>query len=374
MSPVLEHGRVGESARRIDGAPKTSGAYLYGGDLSAPELLHGLTLRSPHAAAHIRRLDVTAALAAPGVHAVLTAGDVPGRSTYGLEIADQPVLAAGEVRYQGEPVALVAAETVEQARDALAVIEVDYEPVEPLVDMEAALDPRARRLHPFGNVLRHVHIAHGDVAAVEADIWVDRYYETGMQDQAPLGPEGGLAVPAADGGVDLFVATQWLHVDRRQVAACLGLPEDLVRVTLAGVGGAFGAREDVSVQIHAALLARSTGRPVKMAYGRDESFHGHVHRHPSRIWIRYGATRDGRLVAADVRLLLDGGAYASSSPAVLANAATFAAGPYEIPNVRIEGPSSTRTTRRAGRCAASAPRRSASRTSRRSTSWPRRCG
>jgi CO/xanthine dehydrogenase Mo-binding subunit len=158
-----------------------------------------------------------------------------------------------------------------------------------------------------------------------------------MQDQGALGPEAGLAVPAADGGVDLYAITQWLHVDRRQLAPCLGLPEELVRITVAGVGGAFGSREDLHVQLHACLLALRTGRPVKMVYGREESFHGHVHRHPSRTWIRYGATHDGRLVAADVRLLLDGGAYASSSPAVLANASTFAAGPYEVPNVRIEG-------------------------------------
>ncbi len=141
---------------------------------------------------------------------------------------------------------------------------------------------------------------------------VEGYYETAMQDQAALGPEGGLAVPADDGGVDLYVATQWLHVDRQQIAPCLGLPEEKVRLTLAGVGGAFGSREDISIQIHASLLALRTGRPVKMAYGREESFHGHVHRHPSRTWIRYGATADGMLVSADVRLLLDGGAYASS--------------------------------------------------------------
>ena len=158
-----------------------------------------------------------------------------------------------------------------------------------------------------------------------------------MQDQAALGPEAGLAVPAGDGGVDLYVSTQWLHMDRTQIAPCLGLPEELVRVTLAGVGGSFGSREDIHMHIHACLLALRTGRPVKMSYGREESFHGHVHRHPSRTWIRYGATREGRLVAAEVRLLLDGGAYASSSPAVVANASTFAAGPYEVPNVRIEG-------------------------------------
>jgi len=328
---------VGTSARRIDGEPKVRGSYLYGSDLAAAEMLWGVTLRSPYASARIGGIDVWAALQADGVRAVLTADDVPGRKTFGLEISDQPVLADEVIRYEGEPVALVAADTLEQALTALELIHVDYEPTTPLVDMEAALEPGAPRLHEFGNVLRHVHIVHGDAEHAGADVWVDGYYETAMQDQAPLGPEGGLAIPASDGGIDLYVTTQWLHVDRQQIAPCLGLPEGKVRLTLAGIGGAFGSREDLHVQIHASLLALRTGRPVKMTYGREESFHGHVHRHPSRTWIRYGATSDGRLVVADVRLLLDGGAYASASPAVLANASTFAAGPYVVPNVRIEG-------------------------------------
>ncbi|HEU4943377.1 MAG TPA: molybdopterin cofactor-binding domain-containing protein [Gaiellaceae bacterium] len=330
-------GGVGESARRVDGAPKVTGAFEYATDLSADGMAWGATVRSPHASARIRSIDTTDATRSPGVLAVLTADDLPGKTTYGLEFADQPVLAADVVRHEGEAVALVAAETREEARRGAELVEVDYEPLPAVTDMEQALEPGAPQVHEYGNVLRHVHIVHGDPDESEAEVWAEGYYETAMQDQAPLGPEGGLAVPAADGGVDLRVNTQWLHVDRQQIAPCLGLPEEEVRITLAGVGGAFGSREDVHVQIHACLLALRTGRPVKMAYGREESFHGHVHRHPSRTWIRYGATRDGRIVAADVRLLLDGGAYASSSPAVLANASTFAAGPYDIPNVRIEG-------------------------------------
>jgi CO/xanthine dehydrogenase Mo-binding subunit len=327
---------VGDSARRVDGLPKVTGAFAYGSDLQADGMLCGATLRSPYASARIRAIDVSAALGATGVAAVVTAADLPGRTTFGLEFCDQPVLAGDVVRYAGEPVAIVAAETAEQARQAAASIQVEYDPLPPVVDMEEALREGGPQVHEFGNVLRHVHILHGDPGAAEADVWVEGYYETAMQDQAALGPEAGLAVPAADGGVDLYAATQWLHVDRQQLAACLDLPEDKVRITLAGVGGAFGSREDLHMQAHACLLARCTGRPVKMSYGREESFNGHVHRHPSRTWIRYGATRDGRLVAADVRLLLDGGAYASSSPAVIANASTFAAGPYEVPNARIE--------------------------------------
>ncbi|HSP72026.1 MAG TPA: molybdopterin cofactor-binding domain-containing protein, partial [Gaiellaceae bacterium] len=329
-------GSVGQSARRIDGEPKVRGEYAYGGDLRAPNMLVGVTVRSPHASARIDSLDTAAARSAPGVAAVLTAADVPGRKSFGLEFCDQPVLAGDVVRYEGEPVAIVAAETLAQARAAAALVTVAYSPLPVVADMEQALEPDSPSVHEFGNVLRHVHIADGDVDAVEADVWVERYTETAMQDQAALGLEGGLAIPAADGGVDLFVATQWLHVDRQQIACSLGLAEELVRITLAGVGGAFGSREDIHVQIHASMLALATKRPVKMAYGREESFHAHVHRHPSRVWIRYGATLTGDLVACEVRLLLDGGAYASSSPPVLGNAATFAAGPYEVPNVRIE--------------------------------------
>jgi CO/xanthine dehydrogenase Mo-binding subunit len=300
-------------------------------------MLFGATLRSPHASARIDAIDTRTAASAPGVVAVLTAGDVPGAPNFGLEHADQPVLASDRVRYEGEPVALVAARTLEQARRALELIEVEYDPLPAVCDPEDALQPDAPEVHGHGNVLRHVHIEHGDVDAVAADVWVEGYYETPMQDQAALGPEAALAIPGEDGAVEIRTISQWIHSDRRQVAACLGLPEEKVRVAIAGVGGAFGSREDVHAQIHAALLALHTSRPVRIAYGREESFHGHVHRHASRTWIRYGATQDGRLLAADVRLLLDGGAYTSSSPAVLANASTFAAGPYELPNVRIEG-------------------------------------
>jgi CO/xanthine dehydrogenase Mo-binding subunit len=328
---------IGESARRVDGVPKVTGDFAFGSDLRADNMLWGVTVRSPHASAKILSIDLAAAAQCPGVAAVLTAADVPGLKTFGLEFCDQPVLAHDVIRYVGEAVALVAAETPEQARAAAAEVVVVYEPLPVVADMEQALRPDSPRVHDFGNVLRHVHIVSGNPDTVEADVWVEGYYETVMQDQAALGPEAGLAVPAADGGIDLYAVTQWLHVDRQQIAPCLDLPEEKVRITLAGVGGAFGSREDLTMQLHACLLALRTRRPVKMSYGREESFHGHVHRHPSRTWIRYGATKDGRLVAADVRLLMDGGAYASSSPAVIVNASTFAAGPYEVPNVRVEG-------------------------------------
>ena len=175
---------------------------------------------------------------------------------------------------------------------------------------------------PRPNVVRHMVIRHGDPDA-EGDVTVTGVYDVGIQDQAFLGPESGLAVPDGEGGVDIYVATQWLHVDRDQVAPCLGLDPEQVRIHLAGVGGAFGGREDLSMQVHGALLALHTGRPVKIVYNREESFVGHIHRHPARMWCEHRATRDGRLVNVRMRILLDGGAYASSSTAVASNAASF---------------------------------------------------
>jgi CO/xanthine dehydrogenase Mo-binding subunit len=321
-APVL--GRIGERVRRSDAVPKTAGEFAYASDLSAAGMLWGHTLRAPHAHARIRSVDVSAAVGMPGVHAVLTHDDVPGAKYYGLEFADQPVLAIDRVRYFGEPVAIVAAEHPEQARRAAAAIVVEYEPLAPLVDPERATD-----------VVRRVVIRHGDPDA-EGDVTVSGVYELGTQDQAFLGPESGLAVPDGEGGVDIHVATQWLHVDRDQIAPCLALRPEQVRIHLGGVGGAFGGREDLSMQIHGAMLALHTHRPLKIVYSREESFTGHVHRHPAKIWAEHRARRDGTLVNVRMRILLDGGAYASSSSAVASNAASFACGPYRVPNALIE--------------------------------------
>ncbi|MGH8981720.1 MAG: xanthine dehydrogenase subunit D [Acidimicrobiales bacterium] len=326
--------RLGDSPARPDGEQKARGEFAFASDLWMDSMLWGRTLRSPHVAARIRSVDVSRAVAIPGVHAVITSADVPGRPTFGLEVPDQPVFASDVVRYHGEPVAAVAADHPETARRAALAIGVDYEPITPICDPEVALD--APPIHPDGNLFRHLTIRHGDPAA-RGDVVVEGTYEVGMQDQAFLGPEAGLAVPSEDGGVDLYVATQWLHVDRDQIAASLGLATERVRLYLSGVGGAFGGREDVSLQIHLCLLALRTGRPVKMVYARDESFFGHVHRHPARLWYRHHATRTGELVKVEARVVVDGGAYLSSSNAVVSNAACFAPGPYRVPNAEIEG-------------------------------------
>ena len=316
--------RVGESIRRFDAPAKVRGDFVYSSDLRAEGMLWGATVRSPHPHARIVSIDTTRVSAMPGVHAVLTHEDVPGMKLYGLEIADQPVLASDRVRYWGEAVALVAADHPEQARRAAQAVLVEYEVLEPVTDPEK------------GEVLRHIKIRHGDQGAT-AEVAVRGEYEIGMQDQAPLGPESGLAIPDGQGGVDLHISTQWLHIDQQQLASVLGLPREKVRLTMAGIGGAFGSREDLSMQAHACLLALRTGRPVKISYSRSESFVGHVHRHPGTLRYEHGATRDGRLVYVKARILLDGGAYASSSTAVIANATCFSCGPYRVPSATIDG-------------------------------------
>ncbi|MEA2154861.1 MAG: hypothetical protein QOE11_1001 [Solirubrobacteraceae bacterium] len=330
-------GAIGARLRRSDGRAKVTGAFAYSSDLRADGMLHGATVRSPHAHALIAAIDTSAAASLPGVRAVLVAGDVPGDRLVGSVLADQPVLAFERVRHHGEPVAIVAAEDPRTAARAAALVDVAYEPLTALTTVQAALAGGAPALHPGGNELRTVRVLHGDPAA-HGPVVVRATYEVGTQDQAFLGPESGLAIPDADGGgVELHVATQWLHVDRDQVAAGLGLDPERVRVVLAGVGGAFGAREDLSMQLHACLLALRTRRPVRMAYGREESFLGHVHRHPARMEYEHVADEQGVLIAVRARLWLDGGAYASSSTAVIANATTLAAGPYAVPSARLEG-------------------------------------
>ena len=339
MSPAVSTRRdvLGSSALRPDGAAKVRGEFAFSSDMWHDGMLWGATLRSPHPHARIVSIDTSAALLVPGVSAVVTAADVPGQMTYGLISEDQPVFAGDVVRYMGEPVAAVAADHPETCRRALAAITVQYEVLQPVHDPEKCIDGTAPSIHPKGNIFRTQRIVHGD-PTVTGDVTVEAEYEVGMQDQAFLGTEAALAIPDHDGGgVEVYVATQWLHEDRKQMAKCLNLPEDKVRLTLGGVGGAFGAREDISLQVHTALLALRTGRPVKMQYGREESFFGHVHRHPARIWMRHHATRDGRIVNIEARFVFDGGAYASTSEAVLINGITHTQGPYKCPNASVTG-------------------------------------
>jgi xanthine dehydrogenase D subunit len=321
-------GVVGTSPLRPDGIPKLQGSFEYAQDLGAEGMLWAATVRSPHPRARIVSVDLAPALAMGGVHACLTADDVPGRATFGLEHPDQPVLAVGEARFWGEPVAVVAADDPDTARRAASAIEVVYEPLEALTDPEEA-DGR-------DEVFRRMRIRRGDQEA-RGNVVVEGRYEVGMQDQAPLGTEAGLAIPDGQGGVDLYATSQYVHVDQEQVVASLGLRPDQVRSHPTGIGGAFGAREDVNLHIHLCMLALHTGRPVKMVYRRSESFTGHVHRHPAWLRYRHEADQDGHLVRVEATVLLDGGAYASTTSAVLANACYFAVGPYRCDSVAVDG-------------------------------------
>jgi xanthine dehydrogenase D subunit len=330
-------GTIGTSVARPDGIAKVQGSFEFSSDVSADGCLWGATLRSPHPSARIRSIDVSGAWKIPGVEAVITAADVPGAATYGLISQDQPVFASDVVRYVGEPVAAVAADHPETCRRALAAIVVEYEVFTPLLDPEAAVAGTHEPIHPDGNLIRHQRIRRGDPDAT-GDVVVEGTYHLGMQDQAFLGLEAALAIPdPGGGGVELHIATQWLHEDRAQIAACLGLAPEAVRLVLGGVGGAFGAREDISLQVHTCLLALRLGRPVRIAYDRAESFLGHVHRHPATIWMRHHATADGEIVKIEARMVFDGGAYASTSSAVLINAVTHTQGPYRCPNAVVDG-------------------------------------
>ncbi|HSR43821.1 MAG TPA: molybdopterin cofactor-binding domain-containing protein [Acidimicrobiia bacterium] len=319
---------VGESVPRPDSIPKVTGSFAYASDLYAQDMLWGAARRGPLAHARVTHLDVGPALAMSGVQAVLTYDDLPAKRFQGQIVADQPVLADGTIRYWGEVVAIVAADDPTTAAQAAQAIDVAYEPLDPLTDVDEAL---AR-----DEVLRKAVSYRGD-RGVHGEVVVEATYETATQDQAPLGNEAGIAVPDGAGGVDVYGPTQWTHVDHEQIVECLGLQPAEVRVHPTGLGGAFGAREDLSLQTHLCLLALRTGRPVRMVFGREESFAAHVKRHSARMYYRHEADRAGNLVRVDAKLLLDGGAYSMTSPAVIANAVGFAVGPYRCPNVFVDG-------------------------------------
>lgn len=328
-------GGIGASVSNIEAMDKVRGRFVYANDLTRAGMLYGATLRSPYPHARIEAIDTQVARRLPGVQAVLTHADIPGRPTYGFEEPDQPVLAWDRVRYQGEPVAIVAAESAETAQAALQAITVRYVRLEPLTDPKRVASGEGAYLHPQGNTLRRLPIVWGN-PQMQAPVVVRQSYSVAMQDPAFLAPEAGLAQSDGEGGIEVWAASQWLHADRAQIAAALALPEERVHLHLAGVGGAFGGREDITLQIHLALLAQATGRPVKMSYTREESFLAHAHRHPAQMWYEHGADLDGTLRYVRAHILLDGGAYASSSNAVVVNAATFACGPYRVPNGSIE--------------------------------------
>ncbi|MDH2410946.1 molybdopterin-dependent oxidoreductase [Streptomyces chitinivorans] len=325
---------LGASLQPADALAKVQGTFPYAADLWAEGLLWAAVLRSPHPHARIVSIDTAPAAEMPGVRAVITHEDVPGDATHGRRVADRPAFARDTVRHYGEPIAAVAADHPDTARLAAAAIAVEYEVLEPVTDPEKAFE--AEPVHPDGNLIRHIPLRYGDESAT-GEVVVEGLYRIGRQDPAPIGAEAALAVPRTDGGVEIYTASTDPHTDRDLAAACFGLRPEQVKVVVTGVPGAMADREDLSVQLPLGLLAMRTGCPVKLAAGREESFLGHAHRHPTLLRYRHHADSEGRLVKVEAQILLDAGAYADDSADALAAAVSFAAGPYVVPHAAIDG-------------------------------------
>ncbi|TEU14096.1 MAG: 2Fe-2S iron-sulfur cluster binding domain-containing protein, partial [Anaerolineales bacterium] len=337
---------VGHPLPRPDARAKATGEAVFAADLYPSTgsghrfegMLYGKVLRSRYPHARVLQVDASKAKALPGVVAVLTAADVPGARNHGLLRNDWPVLAYDKVRYVGDAVAVVAAETEEIAEAALKLIEVGYEPLPVVASAEAALAENAPLIHEEGNVLKHLTFQRGDVEAAfaQADIVIENEYRTPAGDHSFLEPEAGVATVDDEGNVTVYAGSQIPFDDQRQIAASLDLPQEKVRVVQTQVGGAFGGKEDVHVQIHVALLAQATGRPVKLVFTRQESMIVHPKRHATVIRLKTGATKAGKLLAVQAHIVGDTGAYASLGEPVMTRTATHASGPYEVPNFKVD--------------------------------------
>jgi CO/xanthine dehydrogenase Mo-binding subunit len=346
---------IGKSVTRLDAASKVTGKALYPGDINLPEQAYMKILFAGRPHAIVKSIDTSQAESLPGVIAVFTAKDVPNNE-YGLIMPDQPVLCgpgsnkpyAERVRWIGDQVAVVVAETEGIAAQARDLIQVEYEDLPVVTDMLAAMEPDAPLLHPDkgSNVILRYRIRKGDVEAAfaAADVIIESVYDTPMQEHAYLQPEAGLGYIDEEGRVTVLVGGQWTHEDQEQIAHALNLPLEQVRVIYPAIGGAFGGREDMSVQIVLALAVwrlsqRGINRPVKIVWSREESMFAHHKRHPYHIRTRWGATKDGKLVAAEVDMYADAGGYAYTSTKVQGNATLMCTGPYEIPNVKVDSAS-----------------------------------
>ncbi|PJF45007.1 MAG: aldehyde oxidase [Phototrophicales bacterium] len=339
--------RIGVDIPRIDAVGKVTGETFYPSDFDMDGQLWMKIRFSDRVHARITRLDTSKASALPGVVRIFTAADVPVNE-YGLVIYDQPVLCgpgsdkvgADIVRCLMDQVAVVVAETPEIAAQAAQLIEVEYEDLPIVTDPEAAISPDAPQLHPDtpNNIIKHYRIRKGDVESAwqEADVIIEGVYETGHQEHAYLQPEAGLGYIDEQGRITVVVAGQWVHEDQEQICHALNLPPERVRVIYPAVGGAFGGREDMSVQIVLALAAWKLERPVKIIWSREESILYHHKRHPVRVYTRWGAKRNGEIVAVEATVYGDGGAYNYTSNKVMGNAHLMVTGPYIIPNAKID--------------------------------------
>ncbi len=339
---------VGQPLTRIDALGKVTGKTPYSGDLSMQGMLHMKILFAGRPHARVKTIDLDRALAAPGVVAIYTAKDIPVNE-YGLQWQDQPVLCgpgsdkpgADVVRFVGDQVAFIVAETEAQAAAARKLIEVEYEDLPVVLDAEEAMKPGATRVHEEigdSNICVHYKIRKGDLEAgfQQADVIVEDEYRTPVQEHAYLQPEAGLAYLDDEEHITVVAGGQWTHADREQIAHALGLPDENVRVVYPAIGGAFGGREDMSVQIALALAVSKLRRPVRIIWSRQESMIGHGKRHATVIRGKWGATKEGKLVAAEIEVIGDGGAYMYTTNKVLGNSAITCIGPYFIPNVKSD--------------------------------------
>jgi len=333
--------RVGERTVRMDSTEKLLGTGEFVDDMQVPGMLHGAVLRTKYPRAMVKKIDISAARALPGVEVVLTAKDVPGERLLGHIVHDWPVMIAEgeETRYVGDALVVLAATSKEAARQALELIRVEYEELPPLLSPEAAMAEGAPRLHPKGNLLSETSVKRGNVdqAIADAKYVVTQRYSTPRQEHAFLEPESALAVPSQDGPLTVYTAGQGVYDDHQGIVEMLGVANEKVRVISKLVGGGFGGKEDLSVQHHAALLAWHSGRPVKLTFTRKESFLVHPKRHPMEMEYTTACDESGKITAVKARIVADTGAYASLGGPVLQRACTHGAGPYQIDNVDIEG-------------------------------------
>jgi nicotinate dehydrogenase large molybdopterin subunit len=331
---------IGANVRRIDAPSKVSGKLKYAGDMVMPDMLHMQVLRSPHAHARIVSIDTSAAEALDGVECVITSADVPGTDGFGVFVHDQPIMARGKVRYVGEAVAAVAAESLQIARKALSLINVEYEQLPGVFDPEEAMQPGAPVLHDYAqdNIVKHIPIRKGDVEAgfAEADLIVENTYSTQQVEHAYLEPEAGLAYVDHDDVVTVISPSQNITHHRHMLSAILARPINKVRFIMSPVGGGFGGKEDMIYQGMLALAAIKTERPVRLVFTREESIISTAKRHPGRITYRMGLKKDGRITAVSFRMISDGGAYGMSTEGVMRKAAILSLGPYDIANAQID--------------------------------------
>ena len=331
---------IGKNVRRIDAPSKVSGRLKYAGDMTMPGMLHVQVLRSPHAHARILSIDTSAAEAMDGVEGVITSSDVPGQDGFGVFVNDQPVMARDKVRYVGEAVAAIAAEDPLTAKRAQAAIKVVYEPLAPVFDPDEAMRAGSPVVHDYApdNITKHIPIRVGDVEQgfATSDLVIEETYSTQAIEHAYLEPEAGLAYVDHDGVVTVVSPSQNITHHRHMLARIIAMPVSKVRFIMSPVGGGFGGKEDMIYQGMLALLAMKTLRPVRLVYTREESIISTAKRHPSRTTLRMGVMCDGRIKALAMRMVCDGGAYGLSTEGVMRKAAILAAGPYVIPNVRID--------------------------------------